>query len=242
MAKQAEPDFGLKLNELGVLCAMNWYHTNRSELDARRYLHEYAKKNVDPTLTINDVAKWNYLTSEGWIARLLNNGIEFPDLDQDFKFQKTIRRCMNAVASEENSTVAVTPRKPKNVKVEVGILGELEHQIDLFTDSGCKMHFDPIRFLTGHDVKRKDCTNIKRWTKNVSKHMAEVIEPNPDKELKEAYSNFSKPELKRLHKFYQSLYSSADKYMRSKTKKRTPKKVTEASVTQTTLETHLNTL
>ena len=72
--------------------------------------------------------------------------------------------------------------------------------------------------------------------------MEEVIQPKPDKQLKEAYSNLSKPELKRIHKFYDSLHNAADKYMRSKIKKRTPNKGTQASITQTTLETHLNTL
>ena len=71
MAKQPEPDFGVKLNSVGVIRAMNWYHVNRTELDARRYLHEYAKTNIDSTLTINDVSRWDYLASEGWIARLL---------------------------------------------------------------------------------------------------------------------------------------------------------------------------
>lgn len=241
MAKQAEPDFGLRLNGLGVLRAMNWYHVNRTELDARRYLHEYAKKNVDIALTVNDVSRWNYLTSEGWVARLLTKGIEFPDPDQEFKFQKTIRQCIdNAVEVEKSSDVV--ERKPKKIKVEVGILGELEHQLDVFMDGNCKMHFDPIRFLSGHNVKCKDCTNIKRWAKVERKFMEEIIQPKPDKELKEAYSNFSKPELKRMHKFYDSLYSAADKYMRLKIKKRTPNKGTQASITQTTLETHLNTL
>ena len=242
MAKQAEPNFGSKLDDFELLRALNWYHINRSELDSRRYLHEYAKKNVDSSLTVNDVAKWNYLTAEGWVARLLNKQVGLPDPNQAFKFKKTIRSCMAAVVTEENSDDVTTKRKPRKVKVEVGILGELENQVDVFTNNGCKMHFEPIRFLAGHNVNRKDCTNIKRWAKDASKHMAEVIKPTPDKDLKEAYSNFTKPELKRLHKFYESLYSSADKYMRSKIKKRTPKKGTKASVTQTTLETHLNTL
>ena len=241
MAKQVEPDFGLRLNKLGVLHAMNWYHVNRTELDARRYLHEYAKENVDSSLTVNDVSRWNYLTSEGWVARLLTKGVEFPDLDQAFKFKKMIQQCMNNVVEVEKSPDAVV-RKPKKIKVEVGILGELEHQLDIFMDGNCKMHFDPIRFLSGHNVKRKDCTNIKRWAKVERKFMEEIIQLKPDKELKEAYSNFSKPELKRMHKFYDSLHNAADKYMRSKIKKRTSSKGTQASVTQTTLETHLNTL
>ena len=241
MAKQPEPDFGVKLNSVGVIRAMNWYHVNRTELDARRYLHEYAKTNIDSTLTINDVSRWDYLTSEGWIARLLTKGVEFPDPDQAFKFQKMIRKCINDVVEIEKSPDAVE-RKPKKIKVEVGIMGELEHQFDVFMNNNCKMHFDPISFLSGHDAKRKDCTTIKRWAKNERKLMEEVIQPKPDKELKEAYSNFSKPELKRMHKFYDSLYSAADKYMRSKIKTRTPKKEIEVSATQTSLETHLTTL
>tara|TARA_B100000809_G_scaffold252562_1_gene287391 strand:- start:3541 stop:4263 length:723 start_codon:yes stop_codon:yes gene_type:complete len=240
MAKQPEPDFGLKLNKLGVLRAMNWYHMNRSELDSRRFLHDYAKNNVDSSLTVNDVSRWNYLTSEGWIARLLSKGVEFPDLDQEFKFKNMIQKCINDVVEVEKSPAV--ERKPKKIKVEVGILGELEHQLDVFIDNNCKMHFDPIRFLSGHNVKRKDCTNIKRWTKIERQFMEEVIQLKPDKQLKEAYSNLSKPELKRIHKFYDSLHNAADKYMRSKVKKRTTKNGTEASVTQTILETHLNTL
>ena len=125
MAKQPEPDFGLKLNKLGVLRAMNWYHMNRSELDSRRFLHDYAKNNVDSSLTVNDVSRWNYLTSEGWIARLLSKGVEFPDLDQEFKFKNMIQKCINDVVIVEKSPDAVE-RKPKKIKVEVGILGVLD--------------------------------------------------------------------------------------------------------------------
>ena len=237
MAKRAEPDFGPKLDDLKFVEALNWYHVNRNDLDARRFLYEYAKKNIDSKLTINDISQWNYLTCDGWIARLLTKDSELPSLTQEVKFQKLLRIYMNKIKDDENTPVK-TKSKPKKQKIEMGILGELENQVDVFIADGCNNGFDPKRFLSAHDVKRKDCTDIKRWAKDNRKHMEEVIAPEPDKQLKEAYSNFNKPQLKRLHKFYDTLYVAADRYIRTKAKPR----IKKGSVTQSTLEAHISKL
>ena len=237
MAKQAEPKFGPKLNDLKLVEALNWYHVNRNDLDARRFLYEYAKENVDSKLTINDISRWDYLTCDGWIARLLSKNAELPSETQELKFQKLLQMYMNNVEDIEITSIE-NKSKPKKQKIEMGILGELENQVDVFIAGGCDNGFDPKRFLSAHNVSRKDCTNIKRWAKNNRKHMEEVIALNPDKQLKEAYSNFSKPQLKRLHKFYVNLYTTADRHIRVKSKPRTKK----GSVTQSTLEAHISKL
>ena len=239
MAKQAEPEFGPKLNDLKLVEALNWYHVNRNDLDARRFLYEYAKVNIDSKLTINDISQWDYLTCDGWIARLLSKDAELPSVTQELKFQKLLQTYMNEVEDVEITPTKNKP-KPKKQKIEMGILGELENQVDVFIAGGCDNGFDPKRFLSAHNVSRKDCTNIKRWAKNNRKHMEEVIAPNPDKQLKEAYSNFSKPQLKRLHKFYDTLYVTAYRYTKIKTK--TKPRTKKGSVTQSTLEAHISKL
>ena len=133
----------------------------------------------------------------------------------------------------------VVPKK-RNQIVKEGIVGHLEFEVDEFINANCKNNFDPRKYLSAHNVMRKDCTDIKRWAKLNYSHMAEVIVPKPDKQLKEGYSNFTKPQLKRLHSFYVDIYQAADKYMRAKVKKRVKK--SKGSVTQTNLEAHLTTL
>ena len=69
---------------------------------------------------------------------------------------------------------------------------------------------------------------------------AEVLVPKPDKQLKEGYSNFSKPQLKRLQKFYQSFYDDADVHIKGSKKTRKKVKKNGGSETQASLEAHLS--
>ena len=246
MAKVAEPQFGPHLNDWNLLKALNWYHINRSELDARKYLHAYVKSNINSKLTIHDISKWNYLMTDGWVARLLSTGVSLPERSQETNFRQSLYKYMaEAVELEKNEKkkkVEDIPKPKKRQEIKEGILGQLEFEVDEFTGAKCKNDFDPSKFLMAHNVMRKDCTDIKRWAKSNFHHMADVIAIKPDKQLKEGYSNFSKPELKRLHKFYQNIYQSADKYMRARVKPRKVKTNNKVSVTQTSLEAHLSKL
>ena len=74
--------------------------------------------------------------------------------------------------------------------------------------------------------------------------MKEVIDPKSDKQFKESYSNFNKPQLKRLLKWYQTMYDESDSFIKSTRKPR--KKVNGngngGSETQASLEQHLNSI
>jgi hypothetical protein len=119
------------------------------------------------------------------------------------------------------------------------MLGELEFQVDQFIKGSCnKTNFDIKKWLVAKKVKQKDAYSIKQWTKPTVKHYNEVLDQKPEnKQLREAYSNFSRPELKRLQKFYQELYDEADAYFKTSRKPR--KKTTKGSETQASLEAHL---
>jgi len=245
MAKKPEPTFNSPLNGKEVTFALNWYNSNRTANDARKYLHSYAKLNIDSKLTVSDISKWNYVETDCWVSRLLSLEITFPYHAVKEKHDRRLRSLMNDSILEEKNQAekkrerVVVPKK-RNQIVKEGIVGHLEFEVDEFINANCKNNFDPRKYLSAHNVMRKDCTDIKRWAKLNYSHMAEVIVPKPDKQLKEGYSNFTKPQLKRLHSFYVDIYQAADKYMRAKVKKRVKK--SKGSVTQTNLEAHLTTL
>ena len=55
--KAKEPTFDRPLTETDVTKTLNWYNNNRSANDARKFLHEYVKANIDSKLTIPDISK-----------------------------------------------------------------------------------------------------------------------------------------------------------------------------------------
>ena len=78
MRKAKELTHNKPLTHLDLTRTLNWYNNNRTSNDARKYLHEYCKREIDSKLTISDISKWPYLATDGWVSRLLSNGVEFP--------------------------------------------------------------------------------------------------------------------------------------------------------------------
>ena len=247
MAKAKEPTFTKPLTQIDLTRTLNWYNNNRTSNDARKYLHEYCKREIDSKLTISDISKWPYLATDGWVSRLLSNGVEFPIENIKGKHDAGIRRYIR-VAESDASESKPKPKTENIIPVAVvvngnGILGDLEHEIDVFTQNDCKTQFVFTKYLSANNVKQKNANDVKRWAKVEDKRYTEILSPGADKQLKEAYSNFSRPELKRLHKFYQSFYDDADAHIKLSRKPRKKiKRVVSGSETQASLESHLTTI
>ena len=247
MAKAKELTFTKPLTHLDLTRTLNWYNNNRTSNDARKYLHEYCKREIDSKLTISDISKWSYLATDGWVSRLLSNGVEFPIENMKGKHDADIRRYIR-VAFKEVSESKPKPKIEEEILITPiqrvdGILGDLEHEIDVFTQNGCKTQFVLDKYLNANNVKQKYANDIKRWAKVEDKRYTEILSPKADMQLKEAYSNFSRPELKRLHKLYQSFYDDADAHIKLSRKPRMKnKKVVSGSETQASLESHLITI
>ena len=244
--KAKEPTFDRPLTETDVTKTLNWYNNNRSANDARKFLHEYVKANIDSKLTIPDISKWKYVETDCWISRLLTLGVKFPYNNVKQNHNKRMRELMREALEEEKPKVikpAVKPTNPvNNYKRVDGVLGELEHDVDNFIENDCRSDFKLSRYLIAKNITKKVANNIKRWAKTEVKRYAEVLVPKPDKQLKEGYSNFSKPQLKRLQKFYQSFYDDADAHIKNSKKTRKKVKKNGGSETQASLEAHLSSL
>ena len=246
MAKAKEPTFTKPLTQIDLTRTLNWYNNNRTSNDARKYLHEYCKREIDSKLTISDISKWPYLATDGWVSRLLSDGVEFPIENMKGKHDASIKRYIrvsNAEVSESKPKPKIEDEIPINPTQRVdGTLGELEYEIDVFTQNDCKTQFSLAKYLDVKNTKQKIANDIKRWAKKEVKHYIEVLSPKAEKQLKEGYSNFSRPELKRLQKFYQSFYDDAEAHIKLSRKPRKTVKSNGGSETQASLEEHLTEL
>lgn len=244
--KTKEPTFNNPLTETEVTKALNWFNNNRSANDARKCLHEYVKANIDKKLSISDISKWGYVETDCWVSRLLTLGIEFPYDNVKIKHDQRLHGFISEAKEIEKPKEVKTPVKtiapPSSYKRVDGIIGEIEHDVDNFIENDCKSDFKLSRFLIAHNATKKVANDIKRWAKVEIKRYAEVLVPKPDKQLKEGYSNFSKPQLKRLQKFYQSFYDDADAHIKKSRKTRKKVKKNGGSETQASLEAHLSSL
>ena len=244
MAKVRELTHSKPIDHKDLTKTLNWYNNNRTSNDARKFLHEYCKREIDSKLTISDISKWPYLATDGWVSRLLSNGVEFTIVNIKENHDARIRRYIRVAkleADELKSQPKVEIETPVNPTQKVDrTLGELEHEIDVFTGNDCKSDFSLAKYLTAKNSKQKIANDIKRWAKAEVKHYTEVLSPKVDKQLKEGYSNFSRPQLKRLHKFYQSFYDDADAHIKKSRKPRKTVNGNGGSETQASLEAHLS--
>ena len=129
MAKAKEPTFTKPLTQIDLTRTLNWYNNNRTSNDARKYLHEYCKREIDSKLTISDISKWPYLATDGWVSRLLSDGVEFPIENMKGKHDASIKRYIrvsNAEVSESKPKPKIEDEIPINPTQRVdGTLGEL---------------------------------------------------------------------------------------------------------------------
>ena len=246
MAKVRELTHSKPIDHKDLTKTLNWYNNNRTSNDARKYLHEYCKREIDSKLTISDISKWPYLATDGWVSRLLSNGVEFTIVNIKENHDARIRRYIRVAkleADELKSQPKIEIETPITLTHQVDrSLGELEHEVDIFVKNGCKTDFSLTKYLNANNSKQKIANDIKRWAKREVKHYAEVLSPNADKQFKEGYSNFNRPQLKRLHKFYQSFYDDADAYIKSTRKPRKKVNGNGGSETQASLEQYLTSL
>ena len=161
MAKVKEPTFSKPLTQMDLTITLNWYNNNRTSNDARKFLHEYCKREIDSKLTVSDISKWPYLATDGWVSRLLSNGVEFPFENAKEQHNGRIKRYIR-VAKEEAAEVKPieTPKVEPTISLDTirtdSILGKLEHEVDQFVFNDCKPKFDFSKWLLAQEVKQKD--------------------------------------------------------------------------------------
>lgn len=203
-----EPRIDGVATSIQLINAMNWYHQNMENKDAVKYIQDYAKKNkiagrVDTSQSILTL---------GWLCRLVTNGNQVGEDGE--KFIKTNMKKVMEVQVDEPVTVDVAPTPTVSIqdrlKEKVGeIAVDLEAALDDYVTSDFKSMPAPMSIM--HD--RAKGMHAQKLVEHFKKRRIEFDEVlnTDDKDLREGYSNFTKPQLKKLIAFCDTVITDAMK-------------------------------
>lgn len=220
LGKTAEPKYERIETQSEVASALNWYNSNKDAKSAVKYITEYAKKNKIP----GKVNTSKSYTTTGFLCRMLTNGTIFSDeVKQDI-----LSRLSDVLTEESTETIQVEKTTP-TVSIQdrlaekvSEIAGELEGAIDDYILS--KFAKTPSPYGIMHDkVKGMHSTRIIEIFKKRRAEFDEVLTTD-DEQLKEGYSNFSRPELKKLVAYCDLIITDAMKLGDESKSNRKPRK------------------
>lgn len=199
-----EPRIDGVATSIQLVNALNWYHQNMENKDAIKYIQDYAKKNkfagrVDTSQSILTL---------GWLCRLVTNGNNVGEYGD--KFIKTHMKKVLVTQVEEPVTVDATPTVSiqDRLKEKVGeIAVDLEAALDDYVLSDFKTMPAPMSVM--HD--RAKGMHAQKLIEHFKKRRIEFddVLNTDDKDLREGYSNFTKPQLKKLVAFCDAVITDA---------------------------------
>ena len=189
-----EPKISAELSQIDLTQALSWYSQNRDSKDAFKYATDYFKKKLKVAVPAGIKSQPQTF---GFVCRIVTNGGILVGKDKEW-FDKTI--------DELRGTVDVT--KPTKVGNVVSIqdhikrkssecIGELEGQLDEIILSDFKTTPAPIAVMNSLQVKGAHTKFIVEHFK-IRRTEYDVLLTTDDSFIKEAYSNFTKPQLKKL--------------------------------------------
>jgi len=194
LSNNKEPKFSGELSQTELTKTLSWYAQNRDNKDATKYATEYFKKKLK--IEAPDGLKSESSTF-GFICRIISLGGVLSDSNKVW-FENIIKKLQDQPNVTKSAKVATVISIQDHIKRKSGeCIGELEGQIDELITSDFKDNVSPYATMTGMEVKGAHTKFIIDHFKIRRAEYDEVLTTD-DVDVKEAYSNFSKPQLKKL--------------------------------------------
>jgi hypothetical protein len=227
-----EPDF-TKTPELRLSEALNWYSYYKDPKDSKKYLIDYlTKKNhpKDEITLLTGLGENNY-SNVGFVCRLTERGLILEKhqeiwLKDRIKFLVAISK-----AVKEEREKDLEDEKPKvNIQDRIQeqsseFIGELEGYLDHY-----KEQFNAYEWMATNGVKAPHARKI------ISHFIPKLTEPvlvlsgKADEDLEEAYSCFTKANIKKFVAFIEQIIADANRIVNNAKVTRKPKKTKKVSV------------
>lgn len=217
--------------------ALNWYNYMASDTQKKKWVLDYAKKkkmkdevlkrlqSVDAKrfdVGYGDAGEDDMGMDMGVYARLLALGAPVPK-EKETKLKKCIVHLITKKSSTSDETTTNTPNIQENIRNKAsGILAEIlnvEEKVisSRFKDNGQ----EALNILKREETKGVHCKFIKD---ELSQTIKEIESSSKDSDLKEAYSIFKKPELKKYLTWLKSLITECDLKIANMSRVRKPRK------------------
>jgi hypothetical protein len=221
-----EPKFSVELSAIDMIKTLSWYSQNKDSKDAYKYACDYFKKfhKLDVSSSIKSRSP-----TFGFVCRIVYNGGILSTKDQiwfDKEVQKVKDDLQNNFSLQSNTVVV----KTNVISIQDRIrdkanecIAELESQVDDFILSGCSANVSPYGIFNTLNIKDAQTKYIVEWAKSKRVEFDDVL--NTDDSLtKEGYSNFTKPQLKKLIGYFDQVILDCQKLSGIAVKSRKPKK------------------
>jgi hypothetical protein len=229
-----EPKFTIELTQIQLMQALNWYSQNKDTKDAYKYASDYFKKNFK--MDIGETIK-EYPSTFGWLCRILSNGGSLSIRNQVY-FDDKVEEIKRAVLGAKNKPKVVEPKLTTpvtTIQERMGekiaeVVGELEASIDDYILSGFEKMPAPYGIM--HDKTKG--AYVPKIVEVFKKHRSEFDEvlTTEDEQLKEGYSNFTKPQMKKLVAYCDLIITDALKFAEVAKTNRKPRKKKQKSPDQ----------
>jgi hypothetical protein len=219
-----EPKFSEELSSSQLMQTLSWYSQNRDRKDAFKYGCDFFKKVLK--LDASNVLK-DKIATFGFVCRIILNGGK---LDQKYQiwFDSEVEKIKDQIANfvvvqpvvEKTSTVSIQDRIRDKANE---CIAELEGQVDDFILSGCSANVSPYGIFNTFNIKDAQTKYIVEWAKTKRVEFDDVLNTD-DPLVKEGYSNFTKPQLKKLVGYFDQVILDCQKLSGESVKNRKPKK------------------
>lgn len=219
LSNNKEPKFLGELSQTQLTQALSWYAQNRDNKDATKYAVEYFKKKLK--IQAPDAIK-SQVSTFGFICRIVSLGGVLNDSNAKW-FNETIETLQKQVPVVKQATAAVVSIQDHIRKKASECIGELEGQIDDLIISEFKENVSPYAMMTSMEVKGAHTKFIIEHFKTRRVEYDTVL-TTADADLKEAYSNFTKVQLKKLIAYCDQVIVDGMKLAGEAIKTRKPRK------------------
>ena len=213
--------------------AFSWYNYFYGKKDARdmiiNYLESHDRK--ADVRALKNISDSSIRLTTGWLCRMNMVGLELNETEQ-IKLDNLLKEILASKQEiEVESTLATDAVARPNIqdRLREKVLecaGELDGMFDEFVSAGAKMSADykPIMVIRGMNVAPQLISIITDNWKRKLAEFEEVVE-GKDAMLVEAYSNFSKIQLRNCVKFCETVVNDCGAYVQIKKVERKPRKV-----------------
>lgn len=219
-----EPKFNTELKPIEIIQTLNWYSQNKDRKDSEKWIKDYFKKSLK--IDISSVLD-KEPTTFGFVCRIVSNGGILPDKNkiwfnnkvEELKSRLTEKKKPVAVITEPKNVVSIQERLSDKISE---IAGELEGSIDDYILSGFDKMPSPYGIMHGK-AKAMHANRLIDIFKKRRMQFDDALNTK-DAQVKEAYSNFTKPQLKKMIAYCDQIITDCMKITGESIKTRKPRK------------------
>ena len=219
LSNNKEPKFSGELSQSQLTQALSWYAQNRDSKDAIKYASDYFKKKLK--IPAPEGLK-SQASTFGFICRIVSMGGGLSGSNATW-FNDTINKLKQSSPVVKQTTTNVVSIQDHIKRKASDCIGELEGQIDELITSEFKANVSPYATMTGMEVKGAHTKFVIEHFKTRRAEYDDVL-TTTDADVKEAYSNFTKSQLKKLIAYCDQVIVDGMKLAGEAIKTRKPRK------------------